>query len=213
MLKSHCKRQNKAAEKKCYCEGNHRLQPCCYSLTCHYTIAETVDTYITNTLGTPRVLTPLTIRSKLSWGGARAPSPVHIGKDEAQKWEMASVTWGANSRGRTEPSASRTFSSAQHRVTLFLKSLNYLWGLLGHSLASWRSTNSRPGNNQPVPRPFPCFPPCCRDVPVPLQHFGASSGVLWAGCKDAEICWANHCPSLPLNPDKLHPKHRVNMCW
>lgn len=118
------------------------------------------------------------------------------------------------------PSASCTFSSAQHRGTLFLKPLRQLrasqWPLRAqfsvlqkHKLKAWKQSTFC----DTVPRPTPpAFPGAAWMWLSHFQHFGASSGISWAGRKDAPICWANHCPSLPPNPDKQHPRHRVNMC-
>jgi len=88
---------------------------------------------------------------------------------------------------------------------------------VGHGLAPYRNTNSRPESNQlgmaqcpgqpvlPAAALHGCGCPTCR-------AFGVRSGICRAGCKDVAVCRASCCSSLPLDPDEQHPRQRENMC-
>lgn len=119
VLKSQCKRQHRAAGKIVFakvtlCSNLAVTLQLSLNSQCVIVVIHT-----TNPLRVRRAPSGVTSPTKES----EAPSPAHLGKTEAQKCEMASVTRGAYGSGGAQPSAPHTFNSARHRETLFTKSL------------------------------------------------------------------------------------------
>lgn len=96
VLKPQRKRQNKAAEKNCYCESSLNA----LALLLHFNLALTVTTsLLTYTSPTLLMFTDRLSGVTPHTKEPDAPSPVRVGKPQAQKREVVSVTRGADSRG------------------------------------------------------------------------------------------------------------------